>query len=1255
MTSLSSKSSLSSMATMSLKLGVVISLLLFLFLSVWHSLEAAENAPTVPPNVVSVTDFQDVVDANPADCICETGAGNGICTLRAAVQTVNACAAKNTIELRAGVYSFSIAGAGEDAAVSGDLDIRSYGLTIAGAGKDSTVISAAHLDRVFHIQGNVVVEITGVTIRQGKADGVGSGGDGGGILVDQGASLTLSENRIEDNQSRHWGGGIHVDDDAVLTLDKVTIQRNQANTLGGGIDNYYGTVTLVRSSVIGNSVINGPGGGIYNGAGAVTSVISSTVDSNTASTDGGGIYNYAGSVSTSSYLSIQSSTISNNQATLNGGGIFNYGVIQGISNSTVSGNQANDDGGGIYNQKRISLINHSTIYGNSAGRQGGGVFNRIDSPLSIKNSILANNVQNNCKIASQPDLVSLGFNIESAFSCGLAANGDLPGTDPRLGGLADNGGQIYTHMLAVDSPAIDKASGVTPLLVDQRGVIRPQGSGFDIGAVEREVADLSIQKDDNQDPVFASTIFTYTLTIENLGQGTATGISVEDILPSGTAYVGSLGQGWTCAHVTGTVLCTKPQLIAGERSSIDIGVRSPMEGGLITNQATVVSTVMDTTTSNNVVSENTQIIPVADLSLIGSDQPDPVNAGTSLQYSLVAANQGPSTASSVMITDTLGAGVEYVNAEGAGWNCGFEEATKVVTCVYPTLAIGSAPPVLLNVFAPPAGGPLYNIGHVTSSVVDRNLTNNSAQTWTTVIARADLSVDLTDLPDPVYAGMPLTYTIQVDNYGPSVAANANVTSTLPAGTVFLGATADLGSWVCVYDSSLHVVICSTPVLTNGGPSQKIHLRVTAPAIPSMISSSVTIVSDALDTALVNNTASEDTTILASADLEITVGHEPSSIFAKHPLTYTLTVENVGPSTAQSVQVTSTLPSDVVIQSVEGAGWTCEFNNTLHRIQCTAAQLASGHLSTIVVRVVGPPAGGTTVFHAGIQSSSRDFDPSDNYDIDEVVVIPVADMATWMEDNPDPANINDLLTFKVYAQNLGPSLAQNPTITVTLPAEVAFQQAVGQGWTCLHKPNNNLVVCNRYDLGVGMTAMFDMVARTPSVGALLTTTAQISSQATDLVTPNSTWVEETLVNPANLVLTVLEAPSMVNARQNQQALYVLRVYNAGIGRVEDAELTIPLPNNIHFDECSGGVSCVYDNQILTFSLPALPPNGGVVVQFKVTPTANMYLTTQAWVHAPWIFEVSMMDNRKDLTLCYVQVMIPLFVVDYRSRWTALAII
>ncbi|HUF78353.1 MAG TPA: choice-of-anchor Q domain-containing protein [Thermoanaerobaculia bacterium] len=62
--------------------------------------------------------------------------------------------------------------------------------------------------------------------------------------------------------------------------------------------------------------------------------------------------------------------------------------------------------------------------------------------------------------------------------------GDLPGVDPLLGPLADNGGPTHTHALLVGSPAIDTtALGVAPP-EDQRGVPRPQGPRADIGAFE---------------------------------------------------------------------------------------------------------------------------------------------------------------------------------------------------------------------------------------------------------------------------------------------------------------------------------------------------------------------------------------------------------------------------------------------------------------------------------------------------------------------------------------------------------------------------------------------------------------------------------------------------------------------------------------------------------------------------------------------------------------------------------------------------
>jgi hypothetical protein len=45
-------------------------------------------------------------------------------------------------------------------------------------------------------------------------------------------------------------------------------------------------------------------------------------------------------------------------------------------------------------------------------------------------------------------------------------------------------------MLKLGSPAIDGVIGSNSPSVDERGVTRPQGGGFDIGAVERRPADV---------------------------------------------------------------------------------------------------------------------------------------------------------------------------------------------------------------------------------------------------------------------------------------------------------------------------------------------------------------------------------------------------------------------------------------------------------------------------------------------------------------------------------------------------------------------------------------------------------------------------------------------------------------------------------------------------------------------------------------------------------------------------------------------
>jgi len=107
-----------------------------------------------------------------------------------------------------------------------------------------------------------------------------------------------------------------------------------------------------------------------------------------------------------------------------------------------------------------------------------------------------------------------------------------------------------------------------------------------------------------------------------------------------------------------------------------------------------------------------------------------VNASNQFAYTLSVNNAGPSTSSSVSVSDTLPAVVTLVSASGNGWSC---SGTTTVTCTLASLAVGAAPDITINVTAPAQGGPISNSASVSSATSDPSTANNiSAAVQTTV-------------------------------------------------------------------------------------------------------------------------------------------------------------------------------------------------------------------------------------------------------------------------------------------------------------------------------------------------------------------------------------------------------------------------------------------------------------------------------------------------------------------------------------------
>ncbi|GEM_PF-1629650 len=224
-----------------------------------------------------------------------------------------------------------------------------------------------------------------------------------------------------------------------------------------------------------------------------------------------------------------------------------------------------------------------------------------------------------------------------------------------------------------------------------------------------------------------------------------------------------------------------------------------------------------------------------------------VNAGAAYSYTLTVTNNGPAPASGVSVTDPLPAGVTFVSASGTGWTC--NQAAGTVTCTMPTLAVGPANPITINVTAPVSTGALSNTATVSSSTTDPTPGNNSSTNNLTVVAQADLSMIKTASTSQLLPGYPYSYSLTVHNAGPSGATSLTVTDPLPAGVTFVSASGS--GWTC--GQAAGTVTCTLPTLAASTDSTPITINVTAPNAVGSKSNVATVSSATADPNAANNT------------------------------------------------------------------------------------------------------------------------------------------------------------------------------------------------------------------------------------------------------------------------------------------------------------------------------------------------------------------------------------------------------------------
>ncbi len=530
--------------------------------------------------------------------------------------------------------------------------------------------------------------------------------------------------------------------------------------------------------------------GIFNSDGSTLTIVKSIIRNN----NNKGILNRG-------VLTISDSTIAGNDAFGDGGGIAQQstGGPTTITNTTISGNSASGTGGGIFVNGGTFNIANSTITGNSATNFVGGIFRSSTAgQVILSNTIVAGNTANAVPDCSGA-FASGGNNfigiVTSACTGFSSLFGDQRGTEttplnPQLGPLADNGGPTPTHALLRGSSAIDRGNPSICPTTDQRGVARAfdgNNDSFtfcDIGAFEYNTpfsADLRVNLDDNPGTVSAGGTFSYIMTLSNAGPDRA--VSVKGVLgvPSTVTVLSPLPSG--CSLVGTTITCNLGLSFINPGASVvkTINVRAPSvapSNNLIAALASVTSITPDPDTQNNKRGTGTTIVnpQSADLALSLSSSVGSIIKGNTFNYTLRVTNNGPNTASNIVLRQTLPSGVSFQSASAG---CSISGST--VTCNVASLASGASSTSTITVLASAAGTATSNANISSATPTDPNSANNSASTSVTITLPAtDLSVAI--VAPTQNANLPrntdLAYDIRVRNNNATSATTANVVLTV---------------------------------------------------------------------------------------------------------------------------------------------------------------------------------------------------------------------------------------------------------------------------------------------------------------------------------------------------------------------------------------------------------------------------------------------------------------------------------------------
>ncbi len=743
------------------------------------------------------------------------------------------------------------------------------------------------------------------------------------------------------------------------------------------------------------------------------------------------------------------------------------------------------------------------------------------------------NVTNN-----DPTLTATNLSISNMFTATFKAVSPSPcvTNDPNwitcsVASLAP--GATYTITLTLTTSAVGSVSNLA-------GV---NGAEFDPNTANNEstatvevtpAVDLGVTLTDTPDPVLAGANVTYTIDVANGGLDPS---ATEDLLTltlnDGTIV--SVSSPFPCSNTTTKAICKMPAIPIGGNASMTI-VATASTAAEMSLDATATD-ANDTNPANNAASQRTTITPAADLAVSQSASPTTLFNGKGSVVTVTVTNIGPSTATSIPLTDLFGGPVTISGATTADGTCLI--TGPKVSCTILSLASGASAVVTIDVLAAGSGTVTSSPAVPTStpplSQHDPIPANNSAVPVSiTVNPASDLSIAVTP-PASVYAGKDGAFSVAIYNAGPDAAASYDASLTITGGTI-VSAT---GAMTCTTTATS--AGCSGSSLAAGGTAT-VSIVATADAGASLaIEGTVAAASD--PNATNNGPVSTSVAITASADVSASQS-APASVFHGQNATVTVIIGNTGPSTATNVTLTDAFTNGSFVSATASQG-TCSGTTA---VTCAIGTLASGASATVTLVFTATGASPLTNSASAV-AAEHDPLPSNNTPAPLAVAVnPSADLSVTQT---GPAALFDgqNAVLKIVVTNHGPSTATSVGISDSYSGGTFGSVSSTGGSSC---SGTLPVACSISSLAAGATETITLTLTANVPGTMSNTVSATSPIFDGDPANNNSSATVKVTATADLAVSCTASPNPVDPARDTTITASIR--NLGPSTAADVKFT-----------------------------------------------------------------------------------------------------